>query len=213
MRTHARSGPAAPFVLGVAMCVGITWFATELALFIAFDPGLDRGELLRRAFELFPWQLAVFTLIGVALLPVARALVLPPADLGWWAVGAGSFVFLGASVGEGALRQGGADRAALAVAAVALILTGALAALRWVARLLPPAMRGAWPLAAWSGWTLLFLSFLRRAGPAFENGKTGLTGWLVFLYWDELLISAALCALVLLASRGVLRTLARPHFR
>ena len=208
MRTPARLdgwpvGRAALFVSGVALGVGVAWFATELALFAVSDASQDRRELLRRGLDLLAWQLALFVLIGVTLLPVARALALTCVGVGWWAVGAASFVFLGARVGEGALRQGGAGRAVLAVAAVALILTGALVALRWVARLLPPPMRAAWPLAAWSGWTLLFLSFLRRAGPALGNGKTGLTGWVEFVHGDEVLFAAALCAFVLLASAGL----------
>jgi hypothetical protein len=191
------------FVSGVALGVGVAWFATEFALFAFSDASQDRSELLRRALDLLPWQLALFALVGVALLPVARALALSWVGVGWWAVGVASFVFLGARVGEGALRQGGAGRAVLAVAAVGLILAGALAALRGVGRLLPPALRGAWPLAAWSGWTLLFLTFLRRAGPAFGNGKTGLIGWVEFLHGDEVLSAAALCGLVLLASAGL----------
>ena len=208
MRTPARldGGPIGWAVLsvpGVVLGVGVAWFATELVLFAVSDASQDRSELLRRALDLLPWQLALFALVGVALLPVARALALTRLGVGWWAVGAASFVFLGARVGEGALRQGGAGHAVLAVAAVGLILAGALAALRWVGRLLPPPLRGAWPLAAWSGWTLVFLTFLRRAGPAFGNGKTGLTGWVEFVHGDEVLLAAALCGLVLLASVGL----------
>jgi hypothetical protein len=208
MRTPARLdawpvGRAALVVSGVALGVGVAWFATELGLFAVSDASQDRSEILRRAMDLFAWQLALFVLIAAALLPVARALALTCVGVGWWAVGAASFVFLGARVGEGALRQGGAGRAVLSVALVVLILAGALIALRWVARLLPPALRGAWPLAAWSGWTLLFLTFLRRAGPALGNGKTGLTGWVEFVHGKEVLLAAVLCAFVLLAGAGL----------
>jgi hypothetical protein len=181
----------------------MAWFATELALFAASDASQDRLELLRRAADPVAWQVVLFALLGLALLPVTRALTLTATGVGWWAIGGASFVFLGARVGEGALRQGGPARAVLAVAGVLVLLAGVLFVLARVARLLPAPLRAAWPLAVWSGWTLLFVGFLRRAGPALGNGKTGLTGWLEFVHGDELRIAAALCAFVLLVGAGL----------
>ncbi len=200
-----RVARAALFVPGVTLAVGVAWFTTELVLFVVSDASQDRSEILRHAGDLVVWQLALFALLGLALVPLAHVLALRRADVGWWAVGAASFVFLGARVGEGALRQGGSGRAALAVTVAALVLTGLLVALRGVGRLLPPALCAVWPLAVWSGWTLLFVGFLRRAGPALGNGKTGLTGWVEFLHAGDALLATALGGIVLLGCAALRR--------
>jgi arylsulfatase A-like enzyme len=190
-------------VVAIALAVGSAWFLTEVVLLSLTDPTLDRGEPLRRGLDLLAWQLCLFALLGLALVPGIRWRNPKPVDLGWWVVGLASFAFLGVRVAEGLLRQSTAANAAVGVVAAALAIAGGLAGLRRLGRVLPASLRHAWPLAVWTGWSLLFLCYLRRAGPALGNGTTGLTGWLRFFEVEEILLSVVAAGLVLIAARGV----------
>ncbi len=194
--------------MGAALAVGCAWFATEIALLATDDVSLDRGELLRRAFALLPWQLALFGLLGLLGAPALAWRGATPRGAAWWTLGAASAVFLGARVGEGLLPQRGALPSTLGMAAVALGVAAVLVLLRAAGRALPRTLRAAWPLAVWTGWTLLFLCFLRRAGPALSNGPTGLTGWLEFVEPGEVALAAGATALVLVAAAGARRLFA-----
>jgi arylsulfatase len=206
-RAERSPGRAALFVVATSLAVGVAWFVLETALLVLRDPSQDPVEFARRVGDLLPWQVVLFACLGLALVPCVRIVGRRTDDVLWWTVGAASVVFLGARVGEGLLRQHGTTRAVLGVGAVVLLVSAALACLRALGRWLPPALRGAWPLAASSGWTLLFLCTLRRAGPALGNGKTDLAGSLQFFEGEEALLAAAVAALVLLASSGMRRAL------
>jgi arylsulfatase len=207
-RAERPPGRAALFVVATSLAVGVAWFALETALLVPRDPSLDPGEFARRVGDLLPWQVALFACLGLAVVPCVRIASRRRDDVLWWTVGAASVVFLGARVGEGLLRQHGTTRAVLGVGAVVLLVSAVLACLRTFGRWLPPALRHAWPLAAMSGWTLLFLCTLRRAGPALGNGRTALADSLQFFEAQEVVIAAAVGAGVLLASSGMRRILA-----
>lgn len=209
---RARSDPprvrriaGAVGVLGTAVTVGVVWLLAEAALLATTDPIVDRGELLRRGVELLVWQVVLFALLGLVLAAPARLFSWGREDRVWWTLAAASYVFLSARVAEGLLRQNSPRLAVVTAVGLGLALTLLFVALRSVGRALPPALRAGWTWGTWSAWTLLFIPFLRRAGPSLGNGKIGLTEGLGFFEARDFVLAAACGTLVLLVASGLRR--------
>lgn len=208
-RASLPHGPRATFVFALAFCLalGTAWIGLESLLMALSGSTWGRLEVVRRALVLLPWQLGVFAIVGLALYPIAATRSWTRTDLGWAALGGASFVFLAARVAEGLVRQNSPRWAALAVVLVALALAAALLVVRSAGGLLPAALRARWHYGAWTAWTLIFLCYLRRAGPALGNGKVGLDDWLRFVDAREIGLALAAGAAVLLLSSSLGRAL------
>jgi arylsulfatase A-like enzyme len=153
-------------------------------------------EAARDAGRLLPWQLALFALLGLTLIAGARVLPIGGRTVIWCLAGLPSFVFLGAHVGEGALRRHSPAVAALALVAAAGLVSLALGLTALLGRGLPGRLRERWPLAASVGWVFLFVPLCRRSGPALSLGFP--PDWSALVTGPELLAAGAAMSLVLL---------------
>lgn len=190
-------------LIGLALGLGVAWLALELILLALAEGVFDPIELVRRGAQLLPWQLALFAAIGVALAIPSRVLALGREGRMWWLLAGASVVFLGARVGEGLSRQHTLLMALLAVACIFILIGAMMTALWAIGRRLPQRVARGWPLATWSAWSLLFVLFLRRAGPALSNGKTGPWGWLEYLEPLDVGAALLLAGLVLACMSGL----------
>lgn len=184
-------------ILALALAAGVGWLGVEL-LQVALAQGYsDLLEALRDAAKLLPWQLTLFALLGLALAATARLVPLGPSALPWCLAGLPSFVFLGARVGEGALRTRSLGAALVALAATAALLASALGLVALAGRALPGRLRHRWPLAASVAWVFVFVPVCRRSGAALSLGNLP-ADWSRLLTGRELLAATAAFLLALL---------------
>ena len=190
-------------MLAWTAALGLAWYALELGLVLFGGTGVDRSEAVGIWLSLLPWQMALFALLGVVLIPVVRVLQPSPEGFGWLAVGGASFVFVGARVGEGALRTASVADAGMDLASLGAAIAASLAIVAACGRLLPATLRRVWPVAIQVGVSLLVVPFARRAGAAIALGELGIREWPSFVSAGSLTF-AALGVVATLAA-GVLR--------
>jgi arylsulfatase A-like enzyme len=177
----------------------------ELLLTTVSGRSMYSLEPLDRFLTYFPWQIALFAAMGIAVAMLTRAFSLSSIATGWVAVGLATWTFFGARLGEGIFRRwaahGGATaRTTLALAVAALVIGVILWLLSCLGSLLPRGRRERWPIAAWTGWTLFFLAFMHRAGPEIGGwGGGGPLAWLERLHPAHALLAIVAAALVVVA--------------
>ena len=196
-------------VLARTVALGLSWFALELTLVLQGATAVDRSEVVRIWLGLLPWQLAVFALLGIGLAVVARILRASATTFGWLAIGAASFAFLGARVGEGALRTSSVANAGAALVLLATAIATALAIAAAGGRWLPASLRSAWPTAVWVGTSLLIVPFVRRAGASIALGQLPLRDWPGFVSPELVALSVAGAAITLAIGALCARTIHR----
>ncbi|MGB6847932.1 MAG: sulfatase-like hydrolase/transferase [Thermoanaerobaculia bacterium] len=176
----------------------------EAAIIGLWHRSLLPTEILARFIRALPWQVALFSIIGLLISAVSLLRPLTASSVGWLAIGASSFAFLSGRLAEGILRKNpnptGFLKALLAVAGVALCLAVVFWLLSLAKRLLPHPSRHAWPVAAWIGWSLFFLPSMHRVGPAMGWWGSNPAAWIKSLnFWDAIIALIVTVAVVLVS--------------
>ncbi len=182
------------------LALGLAWYAVELVVVLATATAVDPGDALRAWLSLLPWQLALFAGIALLLALVVRVFAPAARTLGWLAIGAATFVFVGSRVVEGAFRTTTAIHAVAAAGALAVAIALLFAAAAACGGLLPRAMRRAWPAAMWVAISLLVIPFARSAGASIALGELPVREWPGFVSSASLLAAGIGAAAVLLAA-------------
>ncbi len=184
---------------------GVLWMCAELVLTVISSRSVYTLEPLDRFVAFLPWQVALFALLGAVVSGMTRALSLRTTAIGWLATGLASLTFFGARLGEGILRRGAAQggafpRALLAVAAAAAGIAVLMWLLSRMGRFLSGGHRDRWPLAVWTGWSLFFLPFMHRVGPAIGGwGAGGPTAWMGRLSLVDALLAIVVTGAIVFA--------------
>lgn len=203
MTSGREHGTSLRSALGISLAVGLGWVLLELAFSALRSPFFDLGEILRRLARLLPFYLVLFALLALVLAAATGRSGARPRTLGWLALGGVTLIFLAPRIGLGAYRTGSAGTAVVAVLVTSGVVALALGGLAALGRVLPRHLGRVWAFAAWTGWSLFWVPFLRRAGPVLALGRPGEEGWSSVVDTDEI-VGAALGAALILAL-GALR--------
>lgn len=191
-------------MLARTAALGLAWYLLELAFVLFGSASVDRSQVVGAWLSLLPWQLLLFALLGVVLIPIVRVGKLSRRGFGWLAIGGASFLFVGARVGEGALRTASVADAGAKLALLAAAITAALAIAAAWGRWLPATLKRVWPAAVQVGVSLLVVPFARRAGAAIALGELSVREWPGFVSTGSiaLAILGVVATLVVGALRG-----------
>lgn len=203
MRPRHEEGASSALAFAIPLAFGVLWLLVEVACIVLRTPSFDVGETTRRLLRVLPFHLGLFAGLGALLALVVRRVSLRPTTVGWVSLAGATLIFLAPRVALASYRAGGVDAAAVAGGLTVLAVGLAVAGLAGVGTLLPSGLARAWPVAAWTGWSLFWVPFLRRAGPALALRNPGEEGWLGLLDAGE--IAVAGLGLLLVLGVGALR--------
>ena len=198
----SRRGLGAIGTLLLTLALGMAWMAAEAAISLLTVPGVSRTELVERLLALLPWQLVLFGLWGLAFATLARRRRIPVETVAWLGIGAGAFSFLGVRLAENLVRTSTPLAALGGLAVLGAAIAALAGVLALVPRVLPPALRRAWTVAAGAGSVLLFVLFMQRVGYEIGRARGRLGEWLRQLGTLELLAIGAFAGGLLLALSG-----------
>ncbi|MCH8083993.1 MAG: hypothetical protein IH885_07130, partial [Myxococcales bacterium] len=133
-----------------------------------FDFPTDFARFLRY----LPWQLAIFTGIGLPLALLARCTRIGPGGLSWLRFGAALITFMGPPAALGAYRVSRSPvQAVMVTLAVAASICSILVVVAFLGRILPHRLRDAWPAAWVIGGSFAMVPLLSRASAPLRLGS------------------------------------------
>ena len=83
-----------PRIFLLVLLIAIGWLCLEAAIIALWHRGLLPTELLARFLRALPWQVALFSIIGLLISAVSVYRPLTASSVGWLTMGASSFTFL-----------------------------------------------------------------------------------------------------------------------
>ena len=146
------------------LALGVFWMLIEFSQIFAASTLFDFSTDFARFLRYLPWQLAIFSIIGLPLALLARCTRIGPGGLSWLRFGAALLAFLGPPAALGVYRASRDPAQAIMVAvAVAASIGLGLVVLAGLGRLLPARLRDAWPAACVVGGSFAMVPLMSRA--------------------------------------------------
>ena len=166
-----QSGRVALISFCWTLALGVFWMLIEFAQIFAASTLFDFSTDFARFLRYLPWQLALFSGIGLPLALLACCTRIGSKVLAWMRFGAALLAFIGPPAALGVYRESRDPmRAVLVGLAVGVVIGLGLLVLAALGRLLPGRWRDAWPAACVIGGSFALVPLIGRASAPLSLG-------------------------------------------